>query len=354
MFNLKKEFLSCLNGFRNIKTDELRKKMVKARFKYSSCARKCRYDHDRHITLRLQQTEKSNIREFWKILQPKNKNRSENACSLTLNDFGKYFKTLGHPDDVVYIADDDVYEYLRSYNDGNVEVLYEELNYSITTEETINAIKGLKYGKSAGPDMLINEFYINACGALTDKLTLLFNIVLNSGYFPNKWTEVVIVPIHKKRSKTLVDNYRGVTLLSTLGKLFTRLLNNRLSFWADTYSILIEEQYGLRSGRSTVDSIFVLNSLLNLALSKGENIYCSFIDFRKAFDYLNRDCLWYKMLHNGIRGKIIDMIRSMYSEVKSRVKYLGRPSEDFHTYLGVRQGESSSPFLFSLYVNDLK
>ena len=109
-----------------------------------------RYDHDRHITLRLQQTEKSNIRDFWKILRPKNKNRSENSCLSTLNDFGKYFKTLENPDDVVYIADDDVHEYLRSYNDGNVEVLYEELNYSITTEETINAIKGLKYGKSAG------------------------------------------------------------------------------------------------------------------------------------------------------------------------------------------------------------
>ena len=73
---------------------------MKARSKYSTCARKCRYDHDRRITLRLQQTEKSNIREFWKILRPKNKKRSENECSLTLNDFGKYFKTLGNPDDV--------------------------------------------------------------------------------------------------------------------------------------------------------------------------------------------------------------------------------------------------------------
>ena len=129
-----------------------------------------------------------------------------------MNDFVKYFKTLGNPDDVVYIADDDVYEYLRSYNDGNVEVLYEELKYYITTEETINAIKGLKYGKSAGAGLLINEFYINACGALTDKLTLLFNVVLNSGYFPNKCTEGVIVPIRKKGSTNLVDNYRGVTL----------------------------------------------------------------------------------------------------------------------------------------------
>ena len=58
------------------------------------------------------------------------------------------------------------------------------------------------------------------------------------------------------------------------------------------------------SGRSTV-----LNSLVNLALSKGENIYCAFIDFRKAFDYLNRDCVWYKMLHNGIRG-IVQRITS--------------------------------------------
>ena len=93
---------------------------------------------------------------------------------------------------------------------------------------------------------------------------------------------------------------------------------------------------------------------MNLAFSRGENIYCAFIDFHKAFDYLNRDCLWHKMLHNGIRGKIIDMIRSMCSEVKSRVKYLGKPSEDFHSYLGVRQKERLSPFLFCLCVNDLK
>ena len=76
----------------------------------------------------------------------------------------------------------------------------------------------------------------------------------------------------------------------------------------------------------------------------------TFLSIGGPFDYLNRDCLWYKMLHNGIRGKIIDMIRSMYSEVKSSVKYLGRPSEDFHSYLGVRQGESLSPFLFCFYM----
>ena len=69
--NLKKEFSSCLNDFRNIKTDELRKKMVKARSKYSTCARKCRYDHDRHITLRLQQTEKSILENFERFYDQK-------------------------------------------------------------------------------------------------------------------------------------------------------------------------------------------------------------------------------------------------------------------------------------------
>ena len=84
----------------------------------------------------------------------------------------------------------------------------------------------LNNDKSAGPDLLINEFNINACEAIIDKLTLLFNIVL---------------------SQDLIDNYRGFTLLCTLGKLFTRLLNNGLSLTADTYGILIEVRLQKRS-----------------------------------------------------------------------------------------------------------
>ena len=117
------------------------------------------------------------------------------------------------------------------------------------------AISYLNVGKAAGHDIL------------TPKLVCLFNTVFQSGSFPTSWSEGIIIPIHKKGSRDKVDNYRGITLLSTLGKLFTRVLKNRLIFWSDTYSVLIDAQGGFRS---TVDSIFILHGLINNCLNSSK------------------------------------------------------------------------------------
>ena len=100
---------------------------------------------------------------------------------------------------------------------------------------------------------------------------------------------------------------------------------------------------------STVDDVFVLLSLLTHVLNQGSKLYCAFIDFTKAFDYVVRDNLWYKMIKLGIRGKILNIIKSMYSVVKSRVKYDNKLGTEFFCSLGVRQGECLSPMLFSLF-----
>ena len=115
----------------------------------------------------------------------------------------------------------------------------------------------------------------------------------------------MVISIHKKGSTNTVDNYRDITLLSVLGELFTRILNNRLNFGAEIYDILIEEQAGFRSNRSTVDNLSVLHSIINSALQNGNKLFCAFLDFRKAFDYLNRNCLWFKLLDYGLRGNIL-------------------------------------------------
>ena len=109
-----------------------------------------------------------------------------------------------------------------------------------------------------------------------------------------------------------MENYRGITLLSVLGKLFPRVINNRLSEWAELYFILIIAQAGFRSHMSTVDNIFVLHSLISHVLNQGKKLYCVFIDFTKAFDYVVRDNLWYKLVKLGLRGKILNIVKSMY------------------------------------------
>ena len=105
---------------------------------------------------------------------------------------------------------------------------------------------------------------------------------------------------------------------------------------------------------ATVDNIFILNSLITHMLNQNKQLFCAFVDFTKAFDFVNRDILWYKLIKTGIRGKMLDIIRSMYSEVKSQVKHNNIISPVFFSNIGVRQGECLSPFLFAIYLNDLE
>ena len=104
----------------------------------------------------------------------------------------------------------------------------------------------------------------------------------------------------------------------------------------------------------TVDDVFVLHCLLTHVLNQGKKLYCAFVDFTKAFDYVVRDNLWHKMIKLGIRGKMLNIIKSMYAVVKTRVKYDNKVGNEFFCSLGVRQGECLSPLLFSLFLNDLE
>ena len=116
----------------------------------------------------------------------------------------------------------------------------------------------------------------------------------------------------------------------------------------------MDTQAGFRKSMGTVDDIFILNSLITSTLNNYEQLYCAFIDFTKAFDFVVRDILWFKLLKIGVRGSMLDIIKSMYNNVKTRVRHNGCLGEPFTSNIGVRQGECLSPFLFSMYVNDLE
>ena len=124
--------------------------------------------------------------------------------------------------------------------------------------------------------------------------------------------------------------------------------------WVENYFVLIEAQAGFRPGKSTVDIIFVLHHLISHIFNTGKKLYRAFIDLTKAFDYIVRENLWYKLINLGIRGKILNIMKSIYSNVKSRVKFCNKLGNEFPCSLGVRQGICLSPILFSLYLNDIE
>ncbi|CAL4122579.1 unnamed protein product, partial [Meganyctiphanes norvegica] len=147
-------------------------------------------------------------------------------------------------------------------------------------------------------------------------------------------------------------NYRGITLLSCIGKLFTSVLNSRLYSYLTNENILGNEQAGFRPKHSTLDHIFALHILSKSYIDQNKQLFCAFVDYSKAFDFIDRTYLWQKLIASDINGKVFDVIKSMYENAKSHVSFKNTLSNQFPCEVGVRQGENLSPLLFAIYLND--
>ena len=141
---------------------------------------------------------------------------------------------------------------------------------------------------------------------------MLFNTIFDHSIFPLSWCLGIITPIFKKGCRNNLANYRGLSLLSNLGKVLTGILNTRIVRWVEEKFILSETQAGFRKGRSTVDHIFVLKTLVDKFLThRKDRFYCLLVDFSKVFDCVNRDYLIYTLIKNGMHGKMLKLLREM-------------------------------------------
>ncbi len=152
---------------------------------------------------------------------------------------------------------------------------------------------------------------------------------------------------------TVSSNYRPISILSCLGKLFTSILNERLMSYVEAEKILGEEQMGFRKGYSTIDGVFVLRSLIDIFSASNKCIYAAFIDLARAFSSIPRTLLFKKLSDLNIGNNMLNIIQDMYSNIKSCVYANGEFSPLFDCQIGLREGDGLSPILFSLYVNDL-
>ena len=183
----------------------------------------------------------------------------------------------------------------------------------------------------------------------------LFNLVFDMGHIPEAWSIGKIIPVNKQKGgPTDPSNYRPITLLSCMGKQFTAVINNRLQAYSEDHSKINNCQAGLRKKFSTTDHIFALHTLINILQSGRKKLFCGFIDLKQAFDSVWRVGLFYKITPFDITGKCFRLIKNMYDGIKSCVSVNGVSSNYFYSNIGVRQGENLSPFLFTIFLNDLE
>ena len=149
-------------------------------------------------------------------------------------------------------------------------------------------------------------------------------------------------------------SYRSISLISCVSKLMSSVLNNRIQNYCEVEGILCDEQNAYRKKRSCDDHLFTLTSIIRNRKHMKLPTYACYVDFSKAFDSINYDCLWFKLLNFGIHGKMLNIIKAMYRNVTAQVKINGVHSGKFPIKSGVRQGDNLSPTLFSMYLMDLR
>ena len=295
---------------------------------------------------KLRNLKSTNPKEFWKIINSVDK---KNTHTPPLDELHNFFKTLNTCSN----ENDQICHDIEF--DENLVEINEEINQPISQEEILKATKNLKNNKSPGSDNILNEHIKNTIHVFLPIYLQLFNLILDTGIVPESWALGDILPIYKNKGNiNLPENYRPITLLSCLGKLFTSILNTRLSNYAEKYEIICHNQAGFRRGLSTSDNLFILQSLFEISKSCKNKLFCAFVDFKQAFDNVWRDGLWFKLQKYNINGKCLNLIKSMYNNIKSRIVTQEGNSAYFPCNKGVRQGENLSPILFSFFLNDLE
>jgi len=238
----------------------------------------------------------------------------------------------------------------QSYNDEGKP----ELNVAPDLGEVALAIKQSPNGKAGSPlDNMVNELL--KCGGIG--ISKLIQVMLSATWqaeiTPDHWHSGVITSIYKKGDKRDMDNYRGITLLSVIGKLHNRIINNRLVKAFDVTNTIHEGQNGFRRRRNCIDHILTLSQILLGRKRQGKRTYAFFLDIQKAYDTVWRNGLWYKLWQLGVRGKAWRIIKEMYKTTKSCVSIDGKLGEFFDMTNGVAQGDTLSPTLFSMFINSL-
>jgi exonuclease III len=315
-------------------------KYLAEKSKYRNMLRTKKIDYNNKLRENLCRV--NNPREFWRAVNFF-KDKCPNQNYINMETWVSFLRNKYH----------DVVAELKFFQDARHPFLDREIDIV----EFEKALKNSKSRKSPGLDNVQVEFYKALPPDWKNYMLELFNKIMNSENIPAEWGKIKMFFLYKKGDKTDPRNYRGIALINSLVKIFTTILRERLSDWAEKSCLLPECQSGFRSRRSCVDNIFVLQSLVYQQVEfYKKRMFALFVDFESAFDSVPHSQLWNRLGEMGVSGRTIRLFDCLYScaSIVMDDERRGLPEEHIPISKGVLQGEAASPLLFSLYLNDLE
>uniref|UniRef100_A0A8C4S0K5 Reverse transcriptase domain-containing protein n=1 Tax=Erpetoichthys calabaricus TaxID=27687 RepID=A0A8C4S0K5_ERPCA len=219
-----------------------------------------------------------------------------------------------------------------------------EVGSPISGTEVTEVVKKLVGGRALGVDEIRPEFLKALDVVGLSWLTCLCNIAWTSGTVPLDWQIGVVVPLFKKGDRRVCSNYRGITLLSLPGKVYSGVLERRVRWIVEPR--IQEEQCGFRPGRGTVDQLYTLSRVLEGAWEFTQQVYMCFVDLEKAFDCVPRGIQWGVLREYGVPDRLIRTVWSLYNRCQSLVRIAGSKPNPFPLRVGLRQGCPLTPILF--------
>src|ERR1700755_2886271 len=199
-------------------------------------------------------------------------------------------------------------------------------------------------------DGIYREMIRVGVGVIVDWLVRMFNVCWGEGKVAQEWQDACIVPIYKgKGDRMACKNYRGISLLSVVGRIYGRVLVDRVKEL--TRERVGEEQGGFREGRGCVDQVFTLRTIVEKLREKERVGYVCFMNLEKAYDRVCRKKLFEVIREGGVEGRLLNGIKSFYENCRARVRVRRELTEWFNVRVGLRQGCVMSPWLFNVLMD---
>lgn len=240
---------------------------------------------------------------------------------------------------------------IRKLNSKTIDTSnIKQIDLSVVKLHLIN----LKTRKAPGADKISNLLLKNLPEMALSFMIDIFNGCLKVSYFPSVWKLGRIVALPKpNKDSSIASNYRPITLLSCMGKLFERLILSQIKQFLNSNKILINQQFGFRSGHSTSHQILRIIESISMDFNRDISSGMVCLDVEKAFDSVWHDGLIFKMSQLNFPTHILKIVQSFLNDRESFVQIRNAKSPNFRVIAGVPQGSILSPTLFNIYLNDI-